>query len=364
MAAQPTVSHLLVTVSPSRLERLLACPLRIAFEQARPSSSDLTAAPNAVVGLAVHRTIAVSLAAPSIPLSVAWDQACDDLAARSADPRSRPDARRAYLRLERRLPQLMAFVEARAPTELLIERELEAPGHLVRGRPDLVILGQHPCVIDHKSGLVMAEVGPREPYENQLVMYAWLVESALGVEVDETALFSLRQGLVTVDVSARRARLIDEVLSAREAFNARVPGPQPASPSETSCNWCPFVGPCDSAWRALQEGQVDRLGWGEAVRGTSRTEAISSSNRRAAVALDIDIGTVSGSASIIDIPADRVADLRAGDRVAVWALTKRNDDPLTLAWHDGVSAMEVLVSTSPDPATTDGIVNDTSSGAS
>lgn len=342
--SQPTASQRLTAVSPSRLERLLACPLRVAFEQSKPTpTGSVTIPPSALVGLAAHRTIELCLADPPMPLPSAWDRACDELAERAADPRSSPGARRARLRLERRLPDLVAFIESRGPSELLFEHELVAPDHSVLGRPDLVIVGERPCVIDYKTGLVNDGGGTRPAYERQVAIYAWLVETALGVEVNEAALFSLRQGIVEVYVSTDlRSRVMGEALDAREAFNTRAPGPQPATPSEAACRWCPFVGPCDAVWLALHDGRFERFGTGEAARGVVRAPVVVAGSGVAAIPLHIDAGTVSGPATLIDVPAVLVATLAVGDRLAAWAVARQADDPLTLAWHDGVSAIDLV----------------------
>jgi hypothetical protein len=338
----PISSQALATISPARLERLLACPLRVAFEQARPRGRRQQVAPRGLVGLAVHRTIELCLADPPVALADAWDQACDELSKEGEDPRAAPNARRSFLRLERRLPELLSYIADRAPAEMLREHVLTSPDGVVTGQIDLLVLGERPSVIDHKTGFVLAEAVPRPHYERQLAIYAWLVQAALGVDVNDAALFSLREGVVELDVSAEvRDFIVAEALRARDAFNTRAPGAQPATPSDRACGSCPFVGPCDAAWDALRTGAVERFGWGDAARATVRAPIVVAAGGTAAVPLDIDAGTVAGAAVLIDVPVSLVDALVVGHRLSAWRLAKRSDEPLMLAWREGISAMDL-----------------------
>src|SRR5438477_12981868 len=95
----PVTSRALTTISPTRLERLLACPLRVAFEQAQPRGASAEVSPWALVGLVVHRTIELCLADRPPLLDNAWEQACDEMSNEGTDPRTAPNARRSRLRL-------------------------------------------------------------------------------------------------------------------------------------------------------------------------------------------------------------------------------------------------------------------------
>ena len=126
----------------------------------------------------------------------------------------------------------------------------------------------------------------------------------LGFEVDSAALFSLREGIIDIDVSREQQDVaIMQTLDARSAYNARVPGSQPATPTAESCGWCPFVGRCDPAWDGLNSGEIERLGWGDAVRGVIRSPVTLTESGLAAMQLEAQFGTVRGLAAIIDVPA-------------------------------------------------------------
>lgn len=339
----PVTSEPLVTISPARLERLLACPLRVAFEQARPGGRPAQPSPWALVGLAVHRTIDLCLGDPPVELRDAWQHACEELAQNGTDPRTAPNARRTLLRLERRLPDLLGYISARGPVETLREHVLESSDGIVTGQVDLIILGERPSVVDHKTGVVETNGLPRSNYERQLAVYAWLVQEAFGVDVSDAALFSLRDGIVQLDVSAHvRNDIVADGLRARQSYNDRAPGVQLATPSDQACGSCPFVGPCDPAWAALRTGKVERFGWGEAVRARVRAPMVMAAGGVTALPLDIETGTVEGMAVLTDVPASVSGPITVGDQLAAWRVAKRSDEPLTLTWLEGKSAVHLM----------------------
>lgn len=156
-SSAPTISKPLATVSPSLAERLLACPLRVAFDQDSRAGREPRRSSSAQVGRAVHRAIELCLLDADMPAAEAWEAACEELATKGDDPRQVPSARRAQLRLGRRLPELLLFVTSREPTELRLEVELVSRDRTVRGRLDLLIVGPRPCVVDYKTGAAVAD---------------------------------------------------------------------------------------------------------------------------------------------------------------------------------------------------------------
>lgn len=338
----PTTSKPIETLSPSLAERLRFCPLRIAFEQASAGGRRSRDSPSSTVGKAVHRTIELCLGDPSIEVATAWTQACDELTAEGSDPWAAPGARRTLLRLERRLPELRTYIAARNPleSEKLQEHWLSSPDGSVAGKVDVLLVGSRPAVIDHKSGVVLDDGETAPHFQRQLIIYAWLAETGLGVDVSDGALFSLRDGIVECDVSsAVRNPVMAEILELRDAYNQRAPDEQPASPSDEACRHCQFVGACPAAWEALADGRLERFGWGDALRGTIQSPVVVAASGRAAVRFDTAVGTCRGSGSIVDVPAALVESCAVGDEFAVWKLGRRSDEPLTLAWRDGTSAL-------------------------
>jgi hypothetical protein len=340
---RPVTSQPLATLSPARLERLLCCPLRVAFEQQGQGDRHEPPSPAALVGVAIHRAIELILRKKAEGPDDAWKRACDELADKGGDPRVFPTARRARLRLERRLPELLAYIDARSPVELLVEEPLTSRDGTIHGRPDLLILGPHPTIVDFKTGRVTGEDDPHPAYERQLTIYAWLAASCLGIDVD-AALFSLREGIVPIDVSPPlRAQLMTEAMTARDDFNARAPGPQPGRPHEDHCRWCPFGCSCDDLWAALAAGEVDSVGWGEAVRGEVTANVVTTAIGVAALPINLVEGTRRGLAVVIDVPEPVASGLQIGDYLAFIGLGLRSDSPLTLVWSDLTSRFEKLL---------------------
>ena len=208
-----------------------------------------------------------------MPLDEAWTTACEEVAATGADPRDAHDARRAQPRLRRRLPELQAFVESHRPCETRTEVNIAHEPSQLRGQIDLLLVqpGGAAVIVGHKSGVATDEGEVREQHQRQLATYAWLVGEELGLQVSEAALFSLSEGIVVVDVAPFvRNPMVAEALAARDAYDHRAPGAQPAWPSEHACGWCEHVGRCDAAWSALAGGQLEDLGFGDAIRALVR----------------------------------------------------------------------------------------------
>lgn len=342
MAARPASAPIEVA-SPSLLDRLLACPLRVAFEQAgQRGGQQPPSSPWALVGNAIHRTIELCFCDPPMGLEEAWALACDEIAESNDDPREAPSARRSYLRLQRRLPELQAYVEDRAPASIRCEQTIASPDGRVKGRIDLLVLGSRPLVVDHKTGVVLEGGGDTSPhFRRQLAIYAWLVEAAFQIDVEDAALFSLREGLVEVDVSeVARRPFVDAALGALDAYNGKVPGLQPAAPSELVCGTCRFVGRCDAAWESLACGELERFGWGEAIRGVVTAPVVLAAGHRSAVQLEVEVGSVAGAVTVTDIPAELVDSVTVGNELALWGLALRSDGPATMSWREGSSALQ------------------------
>jgi CRISPR/Cas system-associated exonuclease Cas4 (RecB family) len=338
----PLSSELLLTVSPTKLEDLAACPLRVAFEQITVAGSAASLPAQAALGLALHRTIQLCLTDRELSVESAWALACDELARNGSDPREAVSARRTILRIQRRLPDLLAYVSEREPSEVLLEHTIRSRDGSVKGRIDLLVLGERPAIVDHKTGLASSEGLPRERYVRQLAIYAWLVQESLGIDIAEAALFSSREGIVEVDVSAPvREPIVAEAMRLRDAFNERVPGTQPATPSDEACGTCQYVGLCDPAWEALGDGVIEGASLYEAVRGHLCSPVVTTASGLAAVPIAASCGTVTGEVMLTDVPLAMTEGCSVGDRVAAWRLRRRSDAPVTLAWREGYSSLHI-----------------------
>lgn len=330
----PAASQELEYLAPARIQRLLACPLKIAFEQAQPPTRAPSGSPAAQLGLTAHRAIELFFADGSNSIEDAWQQACHEMSDQSVDVEALTGARRMRLRLHQRLPALVHFVEQQSPRQIILEEALACQDVALTGRPDMVLVGHAITVVDYKSGTVERDVGVNSAHAQQLAVYAWLAAHSLRSEDVHAVLFSLRRGILAVDVSpTTRDSIVRRALDARDAYNERVPGPQPATPSQDACNWCPHACPCPAAWEALQDGRVAMLRNGEAARGrlTDRGETL----ERGPVALTLtsEAGTATGPLTIIDVPADVADGLAVGTEAAFVGLGLRSKDPLVLQWR-------------------------------
>jgi CRISPR/Cas system-associated exonuclease Cas4 (RecB family) len=274
----------------------------------------------------------------------AWAQACEECAADGLDPRDRPDARRTLLRLERRLSNLIEFIDDCAPSQdLLTEQDLTSSDGQIRGTIDLIVLGGRPSIVDYKTGLVTEDGQTVDHYIRQLALYAHLVDDCLAVNVTRAALFSLREGIVTIDVSkAVRGPIVEECIAAQLAYNARVPAVQPAVPSSSACSYCAFVGVCDEFWgpRGVAGGFELTSGACIAGRVVSAPVLAASGVGAVQVALQVD----SSMTTVTDVPNEILAAVEPGDTVRCWRLRA---DPAALSamrWRSGQSALMVVAS--------------------
>ena len=339
-------SRTISQISPTSVDRLLRCPRAFSHAQgASPQQRGQAApAPSAVVGIAAHRTLELCLQASRPSLHLAWGQACEEGAAVGIDPRSRPDARRTLLRLERRLPQLLEFVDARNPSEVpRTESELVSSDGLIRGTVDLIVLGDLPCIVDYKTGLVSEDGVPVEHFVRQLSLYAHLVHECLGVDISEAALFSLREGIIPVDVSLGSRRLVvEECRAAQAAYNALVPGPQPAVPSVAACSHCALVGVCEGFWGPEGRKVVLNLTSGRSIEGRVDAPPVLSASGVGAIAVKPDDGQSDAPVTVIDVPNELIEQLAHGSNVRCWRLRADPEAPSSLRWKAGQSGLVVL----------------------
>ena len=314
----------------------------MAFDQANGPGRRSGGNPAALVGTAVHRCIEALLRDRSQTLEGAWELTCRTMATEGSDPTQAPSSRRAFSRLRRRVPALLELVDnAEWTGEPLIEEFLASSDGMFEGIPDLVLVGQQRLlVIDYKSGFVSDDGGVDENYSDQLLLYAHLCVETFGIGSADAYLLSLREGLVPVDVSEEQRnkyvrRAIDEI----RAFDQRVPGPQPAMPSEDTCRWCNHVCACDQVWDEIGRGQVLETWGGHALEGKLLDSPTMARNDLSAARIRVERGTVTGDVTISDIPRGPTGELSEGSRVRIVGLRQFRDDAQGLAWVDRKSRL-------------------------
>lgn len=258
---------------------------------------------------------------------------------RGPDPRSRPDARRTLLRLERRFPQLLEYISSRKPTEnLQTETELTSRDGRIGGTVDLIIIGEQPCIVDYKTGFVLEEGKPVDHYVRQLSLYAHLVEERLGVDLNDAALFSLRDGIIPIDVSREsRNVIVQECLAARETYNTIVPNIQPATPTPMACSYCSFIGGCDDFWGIAAGGM--ELTTGKCIEGRVEASPVLSASGVGAVALSLNNATTAVAVTVIDIPNEILKHVTVGENIRGWRLCPDPTATSSLRWNPGQSGL-------------------------
>jgi CRISPR/Cas system-associated exonuclease Cas4 (RecB family) len=240
------------------------------------------------------------------------------------------------------MPELLAYIDACEPTSTLTERHLVSKDGRIGGTVDLIVLGQRPCIVDYKTGLVLEDGSPSAHFVRQLSLYAHLVEEELGIDVRDAALFSLRQGMVSIDVSRpARDSIVRECLLAQERFNALVPGEQPAIPSSEACSYCPFVGICDEFWELEQVGGRTKLLSGVCLEGRVNAEPVLSSSGQGALSVVVELVERQETVTMFDIPNGLIESIRPDERLRVWRLREDQDAQNVYRWKQGQSGLVV-----------------------
>lgn len=283
-------------VSPTKVNTLLACPRRAAYEL--DDRFDGLSKPNlrTALGTASHSLIEQVLRGDAPPagergawLVDQWDKALavQVKALQEAWPDRPLPSTEAWpglvatrRRLMRRLDKLEAgrrparsgskASSVQGPPPLpWIERWLRDPGHRIAGKADLVEERDGRVrVVDHKMGVHQGDMG--EGQRRQLLLYAHLVSLELGIPVDEVAVANARGVEVTRAVGeADVAEALADAGKARSDFvAARAAAAFEARPAPDTCRYCPFRVVCGDYWSA-REGAGEDASWPQQdIKGT------------------------------------------------------------------------------------------------
>ncbi len=341
MVALPS-SKPLGPIWPARLSKLLDCPLQVAFEQGLGGNGGgANPTPGALVGKAIHRSIELILK-ENLTLEQAWVLSCDEaMNASGRDPRDANKAKLELLRLKKRLPELLALIEEHgSERELEIEEEYETSDGLLKGAPDLVVLGKSTTIVDYKTGTATEDGTVNPNYVTQLIVYACLVADRFKKEQIDAWLFNLKDGFIKVDVSeARRATLLEDARRAINQFDEAVPEPPSGNPSNKACKWCNFALDCDEFWQALEDGRVDDPSRGQTLEGKVVGAPVNARNGRSALSLDVGRGSLTGQLVVRNIPTPLVQYLQDGQLVRIIRLKLQRGEESVLAWKDHSSRM-------------------------
>ncbi len=334
MAAPPS-SKPLGPIWASRLSKLLDCPLQVAFEQGLGDGDGASPSPSALVGIAIHRCIELIIK-DDLTLEQAWERSCDEMGVPDLDPRNAKPAKRAFLRLKARLPKLLALIDEHdLEQDPIPEEMLETSDGLLRGQPDLVLLGKNTTIVDYKSGTATTDGTVNPNYVTQLLFYACLVADTFEKEQIDAWLFSLQDGLIPVDVSeAPRVTLLEDARRAIGRFDEAVPETPSGNPSNKACGWCNFALDCDEFWRALEDGRLDDPSSGQALEGKVVGTPVNARNGRSALSLDVRRGSLTGPSVVSNIPTQLVQHLQDGQLVRIVRLRLQHGEESVFAWRD------------------------------
>lgn len=339
MMGQPTTSRHIDSISPTRLEELIACPLRIAWSQQGDPVGARPLDDAALKGVAAHRAIELLVSLVARDVEEAWTAACDELAAVGPDPRETPGAQRVRSRLSSRYPQLADFIERFGPAEALTEQHLSSDDSRIAGIADLVLLGDSVAIVDYKTGLVTEEDDVKSAFRRQILIYSKLAKETYGRPISHIALFSLRQGFIAVDADEIGAQAVwDEAIEALDEFNRLTPGEQPARATPENCRWCTYNLACSPGIAALVD-HARELGGIGAVSGCLIADPIAAANGRAALFVRPAGPGKAEGLRVTNVPTGLLGGLAAGVNLTLVGLRRRSDDGTLFTWADGASKM-------------------------
>lgn len=227
-------------------------------------------------------------------------------------------------RLVARGLSLVDLIGDRTPDQVLPEIELEDEDLRLRGRLDLLLLGDEIVVVDLKTQTLL-EDGVPEGVAFQLAVYALVIQRNYGTLPTRTEVFSLNRGRIVVP-------LTDESLSsALEALEkARAADSSIATPSSATCLFCDHRLSCEPHWDVAPGWPQTDAVEGEIIRVESAATGVSA----------VHLETVTGPVWVSGIPTSLVSGT-PGQQVRLVRMRGRRanaDGALEWRWT-GVSAI-------------------------
>jgi hypothetical protein len=332
---------------------LLACPRRIELDRAprqAPPQASAYSAP-AVLGDICHATLEALVEEQALlrpgwqeEVEAFWTEASARVSAQipGLDPTALPshDLFRARTALVAdRLREMLAPLGPEV--ELTCEEPMAALEGRLRGKPDLIARAPSGhWVIDYKTGGVLETQTdlPRTAYRSQLRLYAVLEHERTGAWPDHAFLLSFTQGIVEIAVVPDEcADLADSLAAALDAFEARIPGPQPAWPAPEVCRWCEHALACEAVWRECEEDWAPEVGLAEGIVAQAARAATGVTT----VVADLDGGTLGAGRSAIRVPSVRLLpELAPGTRIRSSGLFRRGGQTFELGPAGAIAEVE------------------------
>lgn len=156
----------------------------------------------------------------------------------------------------------------------MAEHELASSDGRIRGQADLIVLNhdEGALVIDHKMGTVGEyDIEPGGHYEQQILLYVALTRDT-GIPALRAEIRPLGRPPIPIALSEDRiAAAVEEAHRQLDRYNLAVSAGREldlATPSESSCGWCPYMLDCPAIWAPeppdlgeirLVEGQVSSI---------------------------------------------------------------------------------------------------------
>lgn len=352
MSSEPIRLRPIERVSPTLAELLRQCKLRAGLACVEEARDYVLGNPKAWLGRAYHAVLeAAGRARPGEIETIAtktWDSAIQaeyerarshPLDSRFGPPESWPGYHLVRAMAFARARELAAPGSGRSDTSARLsepawrERQFSGAGGRIIGRPDLVRSGE---VVDFKTADVFAEEDTEEvkpAYTRQLRLYAFLVNETLGWWPQRGVLLPMSGTPLSIELEPEECEAeAGHAIHLMDEYNQLVAQGTSiidlASPSPTTCRWCPFQLLCPAFWSAI--GPEWREGIpSPAVAGTAIEHPIPVHGGKAfRVALRVEQGTELHGESISLHPLQHsiytdLPQIHPGNRLRVTGLGRR-----------------------------------------
>jgi hypothetical protein len=332
-----------MTVGVTSAGTLMACPRRIELDRDPREASRQAGAFSApaILGDICHAALQALVESRALlrlgwedEVDGAWARASAEISARTPglDPTELASHDLFRARTGVVAARLRELLEPLGPEmELTCEAPMAALEGRLRGKPDLIArAAAGHWIIDYKTGGVLdgATELPRAAYRSQLRLYAVLEHERTGAWPDHAFLLSFTQGMVEVAiVPGECADLADSLAAALDAFEKRLPGPQPARPSPEVCRWCEHALSCEAVWQECEEDWAPEVGLAEGIVAQAARAATGVTT----VVVDLDGGTLGSGRSAIRAQSPRpIPELSAGMRIRSSGLFRRGGQTFEL----------------------------------
>lgn len=357
MSDEPIRLRPIKTISPSLAELLRQCKLCAGLSRAEGSSRYVLGNPKAWIGTAYHAVLeaasrqnsgdleAIVAETWKLVIEAEYDRArSHPLDRRFGPPESWPGyhlvAAMALVRARDLVPSSPGANRPDASSQPAApawhEREFSGFGGRIIGRPDVVRPGE---VIDFKTGEVFEDQDTEKiqpAYVRQLRLYAFLVNETLGWWPQRGVLLSMTGARVAIELEPEECKAeAEHAIHLMDEYNQFLAQGASiidlASPSPTTCRWCPFQLLCPAFWSAI--GPNWREGFpSPAVAGTAtECPAPVHGGKALKLSLSAEQGTEPSGESICLHPLEPsihtdLAQIQAGNRVRITGLGRRADD--------------------------------------